>query len=1060
MNDDPSRVFEWLSRAGLYTALLLALPLDAQVQPASVSGVWVASGSGGSFAPVFSLDGRFVAFVSHANNLVTNDDLGLHLDVFVRDLVEHCTALVSVNSSGVGGGDGNSNLPSVSSDGRFIAFESVASNLAGPDTNRVLDVFVRDMAAGTTRLVSLATDGTRSGNGPSSNPSITPDGRWVVFESAASDLVPDDTNGIADVVVRDLHNAVTRLVSAGAKPGIPTKVGGETVLTGRSDSASITPDGRFIVFVSTATNLVRGVTNTAGEIYLRDLHSNVTRHVSAQAPNFIWTGSTSVPARPVRSIQPVITSGGRYVAYHAPHTHDDAPLVLLLRFDALTDSTILVAERAASALSPQMSLDGNSIAYDDGTNVFVWSRQSRSRLVSMNRAGTGGGNRPSHTPVMTPDGGKVVFLSAATNLVTGAHNGVSQVYVRDLASGTTRLVSATPSGGPSSADIDVTLPAISADGRCIAFENQADDLVAGDFNRASDVFVRDLEADSTGLVSQRDSERGAATGVGLCFVQPRAMSADGRVVAFLSFDNNLAAGDTNAVPDAFVRDLASGRNYWLSVAPRSTNAPLYAQPTPGLSADGRYAVFVQREWPADLVWRLDLVTGSTDRIEFPSRYPLPAISGDGQLVAFQGSSHASNFVSGISQGAGQTNVFLRDFAAGTYDVISLNRLGTAMGNGNSGEPLFSPDGRWLLFTSTATDLTTNETGGLRSLFARELATRTTLLVSIGPDASRSQGYFQGAVFSGDSRFVAWMSPTPAVLQSYHVFLTDLLSRTSILACVGCEKPSVSGDGRLVAYETRPSTETPFRQVWVKDVRSGVLELASVSRTGALGTGDSVTPQMSPDGRFVVFASKASDLVENDTNAVSDIFVRDRLLGTTLLASASIHGGGSGNSGSTQPLMSADGRTVIFQSMASDLVEGDYNDKLDVFVLRLGVGDSDNDGLDDDWEAAYFGDLSRDGDGDFDGDGHTERQEFLAGTDPTNTGSILRVLTVTALSGGTTVLWSSVPGKSYRVQFKDSLDAATWSELTGVVTADSATASAFDAGAGSAAQRFYRVVLVP
>src|SRR5206468_7498342 len=130
---------------------------------------------------------------------------------------------------------------------------------------------------------------------------------------------------------------------------------------------------------------------------------------------------------------------------------------------------------------------------------------------------------------------------------------------------------------------------------------------------------------------------------------------------------------------------------------------------------------------------------------------------------------------------------------------------------------------------------------------------------------------------------------------------------------------------------------------------------------------------------------------------SDIFVRDRVSGTTILMSLNLQGTGSGNGSSTKPALGADGRTVVFQSVANDLVPRDYNDRRDVFVLRLGGGDTDEDGMDDDWEMAYFGALSRDGTGDFDGDGQTDLQEFLAGTDPTNIGSTLRVLTL-SLSG--------------------------------------------------------------
>ena len=190
-----------LTACSACAARLLLNGIAAAIQPASASGVPIVSSSGDSFTPSFSGDGRFVVFVSQANNLVTNDNLAPYLDIFVRDLVNNRTALVSVNSSGVGGGDENSNFPTISSNGQFIAFESAASNLAGADTNGATDVFVRDVQTGTTTRVSADFFG-REANGVSGIGSISADGRYVAFHSAASNLVAGDANGTFDIYVR------------------------------------------------------------------------------------------------------------------------------------------------------------------------------------------------------------------------------------------------------------------------------------------------------------------------------------------------------------------------------------------------------------------------------------------------------------------------------------------------------------------------------------------------------------------------------------------------------------------------------------------------------------------------------------------------------------------------------------------------------------------------------------------------------------------------------------------------------------------------------------------
>lgn len=1014
------------------------------------------AGAGGSFVPAFSGDGRYVVFVSQANNLVTNDNLAPYLDVLVRDLWANTTTLVSVNASGNGGGDGNSNYPTISSNGQRIAFSSEAENLTDHDANQVSDVFVRDMVSGVTVLVSVNAAGTGSAAGSpsssrlrgSSRPVMTPDGRYVVFQSTATDLVANDTNQLSDLFIRDLEIGTTLLVSAGAE-------GSPVASADGSHSAAVTPDGKRVIFVSAATNLVPNVTNVLGEIYVRDVQPEVTRWISANvSSNF--TDSTNG----FGCFNPAISADGRFAAFKAWSFGVSNP-VYLFYHDLDTELTTVITSNTWEFSWPAMSANGRFVAYEDSTNLYVWDSQSGSiTLVSVNAFGDAPANGVSHTPVMTPDGATIAFLSTATDLVTNVTflpGSGFQLFARNLATGSTRLVSARLDGNPSMAGLGGIVPAISSTGQAVAFDSPDSDLVPGDVNQAYDVFIRQVEAGTTQLVSERHSARVARTGTAPSRTAVNSISTDGRLVAFTTADNNLFPGDTNGLEDVFVRDLVSESILPVSVESTGQFRTNHVGRLPVISANGRYVLF---HWQTnsgyyrfgDFNWlfRRDLLTQATEPVDDRPVSGLSSISTDGRLCAY--GAHA--------------NIYLRDMNADTNQLLSLNRAGTSYGDDVSIDPIFSPDNNWVVFQSKARNLTSNSIPyGTTALYARDLTSNLTFLISRDQANSALSGFSTGAVFAASGRYLffqnAYWTGAPSNVNSY-VFNFQT-RETPALACTNCLNLSPSAEGRILVFERkRQQSFFSTNDVWLKDLNTGQEKLLSVNRMGnGAGNGTSTSPLISGDGRFVVFVSKASDLVVHDTNNGADIFVHDRLQGYNMLISRNRQGIASGNGVSMKPVMAADGRTVIFESFASDLVEGDYNDTFDVFVLRLGAGDSDNDGMDDDWEAAYFGNLSQDGTADFDADGQSDLQEFIAGTDPTDTGSILRVLTVSSPhSGSTMILWSAVAGKSYLVQFKDALSTSAWSDLGEVVTATGSTASSVDETVGMQNQRFYRVLLVP
>ena len=284
---------------------------DEAVRAATLSAQSASTGAGGSFAPAFSADGQFVVFVSQAHNLVTNDTPTANLAVFVRDLARRQTSLMSVDASGFGGPDADANQPSISSNGQFVAFASAAGNLVPNDNNHACDVFVRDTMAGTTTLASADTNGLSPSVRAegSTHPLLSADGRWVFFDSLARSLVTNADSAVTgDVFARDLQAGVTRLVSVNRS--------GTAGLNPSEDSTllAITPDGRFAAFASKALDLVAGTVPGRNELFVRDLATETTTWASSNVASLAGFGATYTV------LSAVLSADGRWVVFKAAAT--------------------------------------------------------------------------------------------------------------------------------------------------------------------------------------------------------------------------------------------------------------------------------------------------------------------------------------------------------------------------------------------------------------------------------------------------------------------------------------------------------------------------------------------------------------------------------------------------------------------------------------------------------------------------------------------------------------------------------------------------------------------
>lgn len=422
------------------------------------------------------------------------------------------TSRISIGFDGTDG-NGESIRPAISGDGRYVAFESGATNMIVGDDNGSDDVFVYDRMSGQLVVISVSSAGTL-GDDDSGRPAITPGGRFVAFASQAENLVPGDVNELRDVFVHDRDadgNGVYDEPGGIAVVRVSVRTDGEQA-NDESNRPSISDDGRFVAFRSTATNLVDDDTNAADDIFVHDRDAD-------------GNGVFDEPGG-IATVRASVSSVGQQA-----NGTSDRPVIA-------GQSRVVVFTSFASNL---VAGDAN-----DASDVFVHDLVSgETTRVSVDAFGTQG-NGDSDRPTITGDGRYVVFRSAADNLVADDTNGSDDLFMHDRQTGeTTRIAIA----GSDEADDDSTTPAVSPDARFVAFQSDAENLVANDDNATPDVFVMERE---TGLVERVSVSTVGVQGDDESSVP--ALSADGRFVVFSSLASNLVDGDAGAFEDIFVHD--------------------------------------------------------------------------------------------------------------------------------------------------------------------------------------------------------------------------------------------------------------------------------------------------------------------------------------------------------------------------------------------------------------------------------------------------------------------------------------------------------------------------
>jgi Tol biopolymer transport system component len=756
------------------------------------------------------------------------------------------------------------------------------------------------------------------------------DGRYVLFVSAATNLVPgqDDTNGRDDLFLADRATGETVLVTH--VPASPTRTSNSWG-TGTSGlgPAIVSGTGRFVAFASSARDLVPGQTGATSEIFLFD---RLTLEVT------LVTHRPGAPTEGAGGGEPRgLSDDGRFLAFQSGSTQlvagvTGGPSVYL--YDRITGSNALISHvfglptRAVYALADYgcLSGDGRRLAfrasfngYDNnlvpgqtgpGSQTFLYDAATNAIALVSHSPGspsTGGDWQSPMTMVarISRDGSHVAFTSWATNLVAGfVWKGAEEsAYLYSVATGTVSLASHAASSTTDGANSESQQVQISGDGRTMVFRSLANNLVSG--VTGWNIYAFDRITQAVTLVSRNVASGGAGG-------QWPSVSLDGNKILFSSAGQNLVpgqvAGGANPQSQAYVFDLGSRT---MAMASHTTASP--ATPSgagvsaAALSGDGGSVVFVSAA--PDL-------TGGRD------------FNGADDVLAYQTSSGATTIVSRLLGQANRAALGRSDFPG--RDVV-----------GYPTSPVLSSNGRHVLFSSLAANLLASPTGPAPNLFLADRFTGVTRLVTHAP-GDPNQGIASNVPLgrvSGDGGHVAFLSNsvlTPDAIPgaSWHCYLWDRLASQNHLLANACAGVGMDLGGRFVAYVVAG-------QIHLLDASTGDTQLVT-RRWGTTSTpanGTSTNPVVSADGHWVGYSSQASDLTASATTG-SQVFLFDARTGTNTLVSHRATSAAEGGLGtSAMPALNADGSYVAFVSSATDLVSGqvDQADTSDIFLFHRATG---------------------------------------------------------------------------------------------------------------------------
>ncbi len=780
---------------------------------------------------------RYLVF--HTNEALdpVNDSNGVN-DVYLRDLLTGKVTLVSRNAAGQAGNGPSSNA-TISADGKRIAYQSLASDLVTGDGNGKSDVFLYTRVGQVTTRVSLTAANTEA-NDDSSFPALSSNGSFLAFVSKA-DLTGVGTAGIQNLYLRKVDGSSTKLFSAGSGTGANAPV----------YTPVITNDSRYVAYVSAASNLVAGDSNGTSDVFLYDRATGLTHRVSVDSAGGQADGSSSMPS---------ISDDGNVIAFESKATN-------LVAGDSNGLRDLFVRNRSAGTTT-RLSVDATG-AQSNGI---------------------------SYHATLTRDGSRVAFASQASNLVAGDTNNVADVFQRLVADPTSIARASRNIVGDVQGDGPSDLPSYDSDDNDLAFRSSSTNLDWANVVSNNEIFLANRASQTAHVVGRSEAAQadkvsdgigGAAASTGDSVGGYTSMSAEGRYVVFLSRSTNLVSGDTNGKADVFVRDRKTGSIVRASVdsVGQQSSEDSYA---PVISANGRWVAFT---CGSDLapsggsVYVRDLLTGQTESVCVGlSGSPVlgggesPAISSDGRYVAFV--SYAPNLVATPVPPIPIFNrqVFVRDRLAATTRLVSVASDGQPA-DYHSSNPSISGDGSLVAFQSSADNLVPGLMNHESNIFLHDTRSGTTSMVNETP-----AGYSPFPRISRNGRFVTYSSIVKSTTQ-YYVY--DTVSKTVSLVSDGPKNATVYSEGGWISDDGR------FITYLIGTVSPGKVVLSLIFSDRAHGSHHQVGVPLqwlfgpdpfnyqnaciSGDGRFVTLNVDATDLVPGDSNSFYDVFIRRLLI---------------------------------------------------------------------------------------------------------------------------------------------------------------------------------------